>query len=193
MLCKRNESELRRNSRISGNKLRTFVSDENSAKFRRIYCSSPYEISEATCIKVSCTVQWIYQLTKQNWFVRQKLGCYWARKSTGPFEERGPGPETVDSFRYYHVKHGSLGSMLFLYLNAEMPSQLTILQLWTYCPSLPVNVRLRLTLFWYKPHSLRYGNCPWKILVSIREQLDLHNKAGRFVSKQGHLQPRFHP
>ena len=60
-------------------------------------------------------------------------------------------------------------------------------------PSLPVNVRLRLTLFWYKPYLLRYGNCPWKILVSIREQLDLHNKAGRFVSKQGHLQPRFHP
>ena len=106
------------------NKLRTFVSDENSAKFRRIYCSSPYEISEATCIKVSCTVQWNYQLTKQNWFVRQELGCYWARKSTGPFEERGPGPETVDSFfRYYHVKHGSLGSTVFRYLNAEIPLQ----------------------------------------------------------------------
>ena len=35
-----------RNSRISTNKLRTFVSDEISAKFRRIYCSSPCEISE---------------------------------------------------------------------------------------------------------------------------------------------------
>ena len=61
---------------------------------------------------------------KQNWFVRQELGCYRARKSTGTFEERGPGPETVDSFfRYYHVKHGSLGSTVFRYLNAEMPSQ----------------------------------------------------------------------
>ena len=36
VLCKRNESELRRNS---ANKLRSFVSDENSAKFRRVYCS----------------------------------------------------------------------------------------------------------------------------------------------------------
>ena len=52
-----NFAEIGRNSRISANKLRTFVSDENLAKFRRMYCSSPYEISEATCIKVSCTVQ----------------------------------------------------------------------------------------------------------------------------------------
>ena len=52
-----NFAEIERNSRISANKLRTFVSDENLAKFRRMYCSSAYEISEATCIKVSCTVQ----------------------------------------------------------------------------------------------------------------------------------------
>ena len=39
VLCKRNESEL--------HKPRTFVSDENSTKFRRIYCASPCEISEA--------------------------------------------------------------------------------------------------------------------------------------------------
>ena len=51
-------------------------------------------------------------------------GLLLGEKSTGPFEEQGPRPETVDSFfRYYHVKHGSLGSTLFLYLNAEMPSQ----------------------------------------------------------------------
>ena len=42
-----NFAEIRRNSRISANKLRNFVSDENSAKFRRIYFSSPCEISEA--------------------------------------------------------------------------------------------------------------------------------------------------
>ena len=40
------------------------------------------------------------------------------------FRGTGPGPETVDSFfRYYHVKHGSLGSTVFRYLNAEIPSQ----------------------------------------------------------------------
>ena len=37
------------NLRVSTNKLRTIVSDENSAKFRRIYCSSPCEISEVRC------------------------------------------------------------------------------------------------------------------------------------------------
>ena len=125
-----NFAEIPRNSRIFANKLRTFLSDGNSAKFRHIYCSSPCEISEATCIKVSYTVQWNYQLTKQNWFVRQELGhystgfdfniCLRARKSTGPFEERGPGSETVDSFfRYCHAKHGSLGSTVFRYINAE--------------------------------------------------------------------------
>ena len=40
--------------------------------------------------------------------------------------------------------------------------------LWIWYPSLRVNVRLRLTLFSYKPPLLCYGNCPWKILVSIR-------------------------
>ena len=34
-------------------------------------------------------------------------------------------------------------------------------------PSLRVNVRLRLTLFWYKP-LFSYANHAWKILVSIR-------------------------
>ena len=124
-----NFAEIRRSSRILANKLRTFLSDGNSAKFRRIYCSSPCEISEATCIKVSCTIQWNYQLTKQNWFVRQELGhystgfdfniCLRARKSTGPFQERCPGSETVDSFRYCHAKHGSLESTVFRYFNVE--------------------------------------------------------------------------
>ena len=31
-----------------------------------------------------------------------------------------------------------------------------------------MNVRLTVTLFWYNPRLLCYGNCPWKILVSIR-------------------------
>ena len=35
---------------MRANKLRNFVSDENSAKFRRIYCSSPRKISEATIL-----------------------------------------------------------------------------------------------------------------------------------------------
>ena len=130
-----NFAKIRRNSRILGEKIANFsFRRKSSAKFRRIYCSSPCEISEDTCKKVSCNVQWNYQLTKQNWFVRQELGYYStgfdfrirlrAQKSNGPFEERGPGPETVDSFfRYYHVKHGSLGSTVFRYLNAEMPSQ----------------------------------------------------------------------
>ena len=40
VLCTRpNFAEIRQKSRISANKLRTFVSDENSAKLRRIYCN----------------------------------------------------------------------------------------------------------------------------------------------------------
>ena len=31
-----------------------------------------------------------------------------------------------------------------------------------------MNVWLTVTLFWYNPRLLCYGNCPWKILVSIR-------------------------
>ena len=90
-----NFAEIERNSRISANKLRTFFSDENLAKFRRMYCSSPYEISEATCIKVSCTVQWNYQLTKQNWFVRQELGCYWAKNLPDLSRNRALDPKPL--------------------------------------------------------------------------------------------------
>ena len=39
--------------------------------------------------------------------------------------------------------------------------QWAILQLW-------MEARLRVTLFWYKPSLLCYGNCSWKMLVSIR-------------------------
>ena len=34
-----------------------------------------------------------------------------------------------------------------------------------------VEARLRVTLFWYKPSLHCYGNCSWKILVSIRKNL----------------------
>ena len=106
--------EMRANfAEISANKLRTFVSDENSAKFWSIYCSSPYEISEATCIKVSCTVQWNWVTIQQFFILTFAFG-----PENLPDLSRNEALETVDSFfRYCHAKHGSLGS------NFEMPSQ----------------------------------------------------------------------
>ena len=43
-------------------------------------------------------------------------------------------------------------------------------------PSHWMNVRLRLTLFWYKPPSFSYGNYVWKIVVSIRTDGLYQNK-----------------
>ena len=58
--------------------------------------------------------------------------------------------------------------MVIAVYNALNFLQYTILQLWTYYLSLRVNVRLTVTLFWYKPPFLCNEHCPWKILVSIR-------------------------
>ena len=69
-------------------------------------------------------------------------------------------------------------------------SSANIVRVW---PSLWVNVRLKLTLFWHKPLYFSYGNYNYmEILVSIKKEHDLSIKAGGFVWKQRQLQSRFH-
>ena len=63
-----------------------------------------------------------------------------------------------------------------------------ILQLFAQWPGLWMAARLPVTLNRYRPHCFYHVNCVvviQKVYINIR-------KAQRFVSKQGHRQPRFH-
>ena len=66
-------------------------------------------------------------------------------------------------------------------------NNLLILQLSAQWPGLWMAARLDVTLFWYRPHCF----CCINQVLNLTSGIFM-TKAERSVSKQGHLQPRFH-